>query len=554
MQQAPAQTETTWELARPEDRGRWWIRDQLYTIIPRTPLSDSVITQQWDEAVICIGDVLKFPDSRGFNVRTVNGYTYLSPMKITDPAVISERLGQFLANMQKLSSSIDQDLVRYHAEQDAEMDYWSKIDLSTSNLMTLLEHWRRALITLDRLYKLHFLIVFPRHVLATMLQHAAHDAAGVTDVREIAKLTQSHGMTRQLELDMELWRLAAHAIKLGLKEVFLSTAEEELHDKLAADDKGRVWLGDFAPFLERFGARTVIPDELSEKTWQENPTPVLGTLRAYIAQGGNYDFERITRETAAERQKQIELTLGKIGDPAEREKFRNMLTSARKFQQAMEDDNYYHLWSFTLIRKVALEIGRRLHAAGVLDSAEDVVFLYRDQMERAVIDLASGVYDLRPFNMLARAQKARWESWCQLQPPSYIGDLPDEIEDAVLNNFWGVRGRRHLEQMEAEISGLGASAGRVEGIARHVRGPQDFAKIQPGEIMICGATNPAWTPVFTKIAAVVTDQGGTLSHTAIIAREYGLPAVLGTIHGTKRIPNGARIRVDGTTGKVEILQ
>ena len=72
--------------------------------------------------------------------------------------------------------------------------------------------------------------------------------------------------------------------------------------------------------------------------------------------------------------------------------------------------------------------------------------------------------------------------------------------------------------------------------------------------MICGATSPAWTPVFTKIAAIVTDQGGTLSHAAVVAREYGLPAVLGTIHGTRRIREGARIRVDGTTGKVEILQ
>jgi pyruvate,water dikinase len=140
-----------------------------------------------------------------------------------------------------------------------------------------------------------------------------------------------------------------------------------------------------------------------------------------------------------------------------------------------------------------------------------------------------------------------------LQPPSYIGDFPDEIEDVMVNHFWGIRGRRHLEQMEGEISGLGASAGRVEGIARHVRGPQDFAKIEPGEIMICGSTSPAWTPIFTKIAAVVTDQGGTLSHAAVVAREYGLPAVLGTLHGTKRIRDGSRIRVDGTAGKVEIL-
>lgn len=543
---------TKWELARPEDRTRWWIRDQLYTVIPRTPLSDSVFTSQWDEAVICIGDLLKFPDSRGFNPRTVNGYTYLSPMKIADPAVIAERSGQFLTNMQRLSSTIDQDLVRYHAEQEGEMEYWRKIDFSTANLMTLLEHWRRALITLDRFFKLHFLIVFPRHVLATMLEHAAHDA-GVTDARDVAKLTQSHGMTRQLELDIELWQLATRAIDLRLKEVFLSTTEKELRGKLELNNDGRVWLGEFAQFLERFGARTVIPDELSDQTWQENPTPVLGTLRAYVAQGGKYDFDRVMRETAAEREKTIELMLGKIEDAAEREKFRNMLKSARKFQQAMEDDNYYFLWSHALVRKAAIEIGRRLQSAGALDSAEDVVFLYRDQMERAVIDLASGVYDLRPFTALARAQKSRWEGWCRLQPPPYIGDFPDEVEDVILNNFWGIRGRRHLEQMEAEISGLGASAGRVEGLARHVRGPQDFASIQPGEIMICGATNPAWAPVFTRIAALVTDQGGTLSHAAVLAREYGLPAVLATIHGTKRIPDGARIRVDGMAGKVEIL-
>ena len=93
LEETPAPTGTRWELARPEDRSRWWIRDQLYTVIPRTPLSNSVFTPQWDEAIICVGDELKFPDSRGFNVRTVNGYTYLSPMKITDATVISRAAG-----------------------------------------------------------------------------------------------------------------------------------------------------------------------------------------------------------------------------------------------------------------------------------------------------------------------------------------------------------------------------------------------------------------------------------------------------------------------------
>lgn len=542
-----------WELSRPEDRARWWIRDQLYTVVPRTPLSDSVFTPQWDEAVICIGDVLKFPDSRGFNARTVNGYTYLSPMKITDPQAVGERLSQFVANVQALSASIDDDLVRYHAEQRAEMAYWQGVALDTPNLMSLLEHWRRALVTMDRFWKLHCLIVFPRHVLTTMLEHAAHDA-NVTDPRQIAKFTLSYGMTRQLELDMALWRLAGLAIELGLKSVFLDTAEEDLEGRLKSDSNGSAWLAQLASFLDEFGARTVIPDELMDRTWKENPTPVFGTLRAYVAQGGKFDFERLAQSKAAEREAAIADALAAIKDGAMRDKFRGMLLPARKFQQAMEDDNYYFLWSHALVRKAAVENGRRLRGAGVLDSPEDVVFLDRWQMERALTDLACGVYDLAPYRALAYEQKHRWQGWCKLQPPSYIGDFPDEIEDVMVNHFWGIRGRKHLEQMEGEIKGLGASAGCVEGIARHVRGPQDFGRIKPGEIVVCGSTNPAWTPIFTKIAAVVTDQGGTLSHAAVVAREYGLPAVLGTLHGTRRIPDGSRIRVDGTAGKVEILQ
>jgi pyruvate,water dikinase len=545
--------EIKWELARPEDRKRWWVREQLYTVIPRTPLSDSVYTKEWDEAVICIGDVLKFPDSRGFNARTVNGYTYLSPMKITDEALTKERLPLFLASVQKLSAGIDSDLPRYNEEQEREQAFWRAADLDTPNLMSLLELWRRVLVTMDRFWKLHFLIVFPRHVLAAMFEHAAHDIAGLKNSHEIGKLTQSHGMTRQMELDMGLWKLAARAIELGLKDVFLNTLEEDLQEKLEASEKGRAWLEEFAPFLARFGARTVLPLELSQKTWQEDPAPVLGTIRAYVAQGGKYNFDRVLKDMSAERERLIETTLARISDPEARERFRNTLEPARKFQRAMEDDNYYFLWSGAQVRKVALEIGRRLAGAGVLDTAEDVFFLRREQMEQALVDLASGVYDLRPWKDLARTQKAEWETWSRTQPPPYLGDLPDEIQDIMLNEFWGIRGRKQLDETEGRVSGLGASAGVVEGVARHVFDPQEFGKIQPGEIVVCRSTNPAWTPVFSKIAAIVTDQGGTLSHAAVVAREYGIPAVLGTIHATKRIPNGARIRVDGAAGKVEVL-
>ena len=200
-----------WTMPRAEDRARWWVRDQLYTLVPRTPLSDSVMTVQWDEAVLCVADVLKFPDSRGFNARTLNGYTYLSPMTITDPAVIEQRLGQFFGNVEALAASVEQDLAAYAAEQDADEAYWQAKDFAAeTNPMLLLEHWRRSLVSLDRAWKMHFLIVFPRHVVAGMVEHGAHDWAGITAAHEIGKLTRTaHFLYRQ--------RMSAAAVRAMLR-------------------------------------------------------------------------------------------------------------------------------------------------------------------------------------------------------------------------------------------------------------------------------------------------------------------------------------------------
>ena len=139
------------------------------------------------------------------------------------------------------------------------------------------------------------------------------------------------------------------------------------------------------------------------------------------------------------------------------------------------------------------------------------------------------------------------------KPPAYLGSPPQEIRHFLLNNFWGIRDLGQLRDEGRVISGIGASDGTAEGIARVVLQADELKRVQGGEILVVPATNPAWTPIFSKISGVVTDQGGSLSHAAIVAREYGIPAVLGTQNGTQRIPDGARVRVDGRKGEVEIL-
>jgi len=338
-----------------------------------------------------------------------------------------------------------------------------------------------------------------------------------------------------------------------LKETFLNTFEEELRKSLESSEQGRNWLGELVRLLDIYGARTVLPMELHDRSWQEDPTPVLGTIRSYVAQGGRYNFDRLSTDMAQERQRLSQALLDKINDPEAREKFRNLLESARKFQQAMEDDNYYFLWAGVQVRRVALEIGKRLAAGQGLNDPDDVFFLRKEEIEQALVDLAAGLYDMSPYRKLAPDRRAQWNEWCRVQPPPYIGELPDVLDDFMLTQFWGIRGRKQLDEAEGAVTGLGASGGVFEGIARLVFGPEEFGKIQPGEVLVCRSSNPAWTPLFSKIGAVVTEQGGTLSHAAVVAREYGIPAVLGTQHAMRRIPDGARIRVDGNTGRVELL-
>lgn len=547
-------TKPKWELYRAEDRKRWWIRDDVYTPQPRTPLSASTFNVLWEEVAMWTSAEVCVPDSIGWSVRTVNGYTYLSPLPISDPKIVEDRLVKFQTKIGEMVANVDRDFARYHDEQARDMEYWRSINLPDLSLLALLEQWRRLMLTFDRFLKIHFLIVVPRHIVAGGLEQTARTVAGLQSSADIGKLTQSMGMTKQIEFDMELWRLAGRAIALRLEGTMLGTMEEELMEALESSESGSAWLGELNGFLDTYGARTALPMELHEPTWKEDPTPVLATIRSYVAQGGHYNFDRLTKDMADERTERVKSALANISDEEARERFRGTIEAARKLQAAMEDDNFYLSWMWAQVRRVALEVGRRLAAGGVLDDPDDVFFLTKEEAENTLKDFAAGIYDLSHIVPLAGRRRAEWREQLVMQAPPYLGEPPEEIHDFLLNEFWGIRGRRQLEEAESDIlTGLGASGGVADGTARLVLGPDQFGRIQFGEVLVCRSTNPAWTPVFSKISAVVTDQGGTLCHAAIVAREYGIPAVLGTIHGTRRIPHGARVRVDGDLGKVEVL-
>jgi pyruvate,water dikinase len=136
--------------------------------------------------------------------------------------------------------------------------------------------------------------------------------------------------------------------------------------------------------------------------------------------------------------------------------------------------------------------------------------------------------------------------------------MPPDISDPLLLMLWGITSEQLKSWSQPpgdsnELRGFGASPGIVEGVAHVVRSVDEISSIKEGEILVCPVTAPSWAPVFGKIKAAVSDIGGAMSHAAIVAREYGLPAVVGTGHATKRIVTGQSVRVDGTSGIVTIL-
>ena len=181
-------------------------------------------------------------------------------------------------------------------------------------------------------------------------------------------------------------------------------------------------------------------------------------------------------------------------------------------------------------------------------------------LDELVLTWATGGQPRRPQALAADRGPAQGDPRAagEWTPPPALGVTPEAVTDPMTIMLWGVTTERVQEwarQQDGgrELNGAAASPGVIEGIARVVRSVNELADIRDGEILVCGSTSPAWAPIFSKIRATVTDVGGVMSHAAIVCREYGLPAVVGTGRATSQIHTGQTIRVDGTDGVVTLL-
>jgi rifampicin phosphotransferase len=317
-----------------------------------------------------------------------------------------------------------------------------------------------------------------------------------------------------------------------LRAVFSSESPERIAEILKESTEGQALLAAVEAYLRRYGLRETSMPGAAHTTWRDEPRLVYGLLKGFAsAESGApaepADVEGARRELVALASSLWlgfgRLTLAPLLD--------RLVMTSRRFIAFREDSHYFLFMPNSVIRRLALELGRRLVRNGILDKPDDIFFLRVDEIRSLLNDRTQDVGATVRRRRVARGPgDGRFTS------------VPNDLLEQTTNGSDG-----------SNIRGESASSGQAVGRARIIRGVDDFASLQPGEVLVAPFTNPTWTPLFELASAVVVDAGGMASHAAIVAREHRIPAVMGTGNATTVLRNGQRVLVDGDRGLVTRL-
>ena len=413
-------------------------------------------------------------------------------------------------------------------------------------------HLDETITRLTRLWDIHFLVVFPFLVGPSMFAEFYEDLFADKGPLGAYKLLQGFG-NKTIDGGHALWELSRSALKDETVTNAISGNEAaDVPKALAQSDAGKAFLAELDNFLEEFGQRSDRFADLSSPGWIEDPVTAIQNIKNFVLETDR-DMPSEIKELAKEREELIAEAREQLkGYPeAVRGQFEFLLEAARAGTIIQEDHNYWiDQRASYKVRRVILEFGNRFVKAGTIDDVEDVFLLTLDDL-RETGDTPSG--DRRSD---VAERRAEMERFAKIRPPDALGTPPaapppDDPFTRALGRFGGEPPKPSEEA--GVINGNPCSPGKATGTAVIVMSLEEAGKLKPGDIMIAPATMPAWTPLFASIAAVVTDAGGVLSHAGIVAREYNIPAVLGTGRATSEIKDGQQVEVDGDTGVVRVI-
>jgi len=434
-----------------------------------------------------------------------------------------------------------------------EAESFKRVDLSALSDEDLLGHLDLLKDFLDRGQLVHFRLNGAYTVPLYELLVACEDLLGWDSVASLALVAGSSDVSA--EPGRELRVLAS---RFATEAAALRALDEAGDDVLARLQEASPALADaFRAYLDRYGHRTASYDP-GDPTLFERPALLAGLLRDRVSAGDrdHRDGSQISQDAFA----RAHTTLAHRSED-DRGRFELAVEAARRVYGNREDNIFWlDNQPCAFLRYTAVEIGRRLADGGLLARATDAVFLEEMELRGSLADRANE--DLRALVARRKAERA----WVAAHPgpatygtdpgpPPDLSPLPPAlrlVNTAALHWMQLLFPAEETGIAQAQLRGVPGSPGRYTGPVRLVRDETEFPKLRPGDVLVCPITSPAWSVLFVQAGAVVTDGGGVLAHTAVIAREYGLPAVLATGAATQRLRDGDRVTVDGTVGVVTI--
>jgi len=570
---------------QPGDDRRFWFYNSMHFPEPM-PAFDAITAEIPYTAIGAnTARVFVFPTTLGIEHRIVNGRVYITANPVTDPEEIGRRLTTFQARaghyyqnwdelyeqwkerIRDLIGELEGIEVPELGEVDDELVVTEARGFASNHLVR--ERYHRCIDLFSKMWNYHteFLMLgYGAYVVFfEFLQKAFPEIPDQAVARMVAGID-----VIMYRPDEELKRLARLAVELGVDDVFPEDADPAVVFATLENKghSGAKWLDEYqASAIPWFYVSTGDGFYHHHRSWLDNPAVPFSALTRYVQRvrdGENLD--RPTARLQEEREQVAERYRALLSSDDERAAFDQMLGLCRLVFPYVEEHKFYceHWFTTQFFAKIR-DFGKLLERFGVLDDAEDVFQLQHYEVDQALADVmlawAAGAPPVGASHVkpLVAERKRMLEVLSTWSAPPALGPEPEALNDPAVKMLWGITSEtikgwaQTTNLSEDEVRGFAASPGVVEGTARVLMSVNDIGQVQAGEILVCPVTAPSWGPVFGKIRAAVSDIGGIMSHAAIVAREYGMPAVVGTGTATQRIKTGDRLRVDGDDGVVTIL-
>ena len=567
----------------------FWFYDGLHYPEPLYPF-DTIWDEAWFLALSQYNTrIFSVPPVYGVDHRIINGYPYITPVPVKDPEEIQARVAHFMeragyyyenwsALEAKWETKIKQTIDELEATEVPTLPEFEDISVVTEGIgescgYKLLKAYDNLIDLGIRCWQYHFEFLNLGYAAYVTFMDFCQKVFPDIPAQRVTQMISGIDVI-MYQPDEELKNLARQAVELKVDAKV--NGHKQFNDVMAAlndSEAGRQWLAAF----ERarypwFNISTGTGWYHHDKSWNDDLNIPLASIGMYIEklQKG----ETLERPMEAVRQERDRITAeyrALIDNDDDRATFDQLLNTAKTVFPYVENHLFYvEHWFHSVFWNKIREVSQIMVDHGVLNDVEDVWYLKRGEIRDTLWDVVTawatgtkprGQKTIPPEIEWRKGVMKKFQEW---SPPPAVGAAPEKIQEPFTIVLWGVTNDSLESWAEIQavenpddidaFKGFPGSPGDVEGKARVCRTVEDIGALEDGEILVAPTTSPSWAPVFTKIKACITDVGGVMSHAAIVCREYGMPAVVGTGHATKIIKTGQMIRVNGTTGEISIAR